>query len=107
MQNRKSLKELERTAEDMLKTINDLIDALVELRESSALIDKLIIDELCPIPAETLSKPPKKLRKAKKQREKDLQEVLEVGKDLVGSSASTSCVDKSSSACSECCACQD
>jgi hypothetical protein len=85
-ENVKTLRELEVKASEMLKTINDLIEVLCELRESSAAIDKIIIDELYPIPAETLAKQPRRIKKNKKKNEETLNEILESIPDGKGDS---------------------
>jgi len=64
---------MDKASGELLREVNNVIDSLVDLREAIAGLDKMITDELYPLPVETLENPPKKVRKARKKHETDLQ----------------------------------
>ena len=68
-----TLKQSVKASTKLLHEVNEMIDILVEMREIMASMDKILTDELFPLPVETLTNPPKKVRKSKKRHEMDLE----------------------------------
>jgi len=93
---------MDKASGELLREVNAVIDALVDLREAIASLDRMILDELYPLPIETLENPPRKITKSRTKREKVL-ETLATGKipeDIVPSEVS---VDTTTLVPQECC----
>ena len=101
-----TLKQSAKASSKLLKEVNEMIDLLCDMRETIAAMDKILTDELFPLPVETLANPPKKVRKSKKQHEKDL-ETLAAEKIPEGNIGPEASVDRLSSVSLECCTGED
>ena len=103
-----TLKQSAKASSKLLKEVNEMIDLLCDMRETIAAMDKILTDELFPLPVETLAAHaiPKKVRKSKKQHEKDL-ETLAAEKIPEGNIGPEASVDRLSSVSLECCTGED